>query len=74
MSSRETIAFSEDAAYLAVALKDGQVKVWDTIKRRLTQSFSPVLAGKSSITCLAWNKEVLSLSFMFFLMPNMWPH
>ena len=57
MSSRETIAFSEDAAYLAVALKDGQVKVWDAIKRRLTQTFSPVLAGKSSIACLAWSKE-----------------
>lgn len=58
MSSRETVAFSEDAAYLAVALKDGQVKVWDTAKRRLTQTFSPVIAGKSPISCLAWSKEV----------------
>ena len=59
MSSRETVAFSEDAAYLAVVLKDGQVKVWDTAKRKLTQTFSPV-TGKSPVSCLAWSKEVIT--------------
>lgn len=45
--------FSCGGEQLAVCGADGEVKIWETKNKTLTQRFRP---GEAGITCAAWSK------------------